>query len=120
MRYAEPRYTKDVDFWVAIDVQNSESVYRALAEFGAPLEGLTPVDFRNVENFYRMGRPPMRVDIMLSIPGLDFEEAWLSRDCLSIWNLSVPFISKDDLVTSKRASGRPQDLLDLQALTETE
>src|SRR5437879_11093311 len=79
MKYTEPRYTKDLDLWIAIDAQNASAVFRALKRFGAPLAGLTEKDFSEEGYFYQMGRPPMRVDIMMSIPGITFDEAWPNR-----------------------------------------
>ena len=85
-------------------------------EFGAPLAGLTPEDFMQSGYYYQMGNPPLRVDIMMSIPGIDFESAWERRTLFRLDSLSVPFISREDLIRSKRAAGRPQDLNDLSLL----
>ena len=79
MKYSEPRYTKDLDLWIATDPENANSVYVALKEFGAPLANLTANDFTQKDYFYQMGRPPLRVDIMMSIPGVEFEVAWKNR-----------------------------------------
>ena len=76
MKYSEPRFTKDLDIFIATDQDNANNVYAALKEFGAPLENLTPDDFAHKDYFYQMGRPPLRVDIMMSIPGIEFDEAW--------------------------------------------
>ena len=76
MKYSEPRFTKDLDVWIATDPENANSVYVALKEFGAPLENLTANDFTQKDYFYQMGMPPLRVDIMMSIPGVEFEAAW--------------------------------------------
>lgn len=120
MEYAEPRYTKDLDLFIATDSENAERVFRALSEFGAPLKGLGPDDFTDPEAFYKMGSPPLRVDVLMSIPGIDFEEAWRDRRMASIFGTEVPLISKQHLIASKRASGRPSDLLDLASLEESE
>lgn len=116
MRYTEPRFTKDLDIWVATDEANAAAVFRALKEFGAPLEGLTVHDFTQQEYFYQMGKAPFRMDVMMSIPGVKFESAWASRETMVIQGQSVPFISRADLIRSKVASGRPQDLLDVDNL----
>ena len=120
MKYSEPRFTKDLDVWIATDPANANSVYLALKEFGAPLENLTPDDFTQMEYFYQMGRPPLRVDIMMSIPGVDFEGAWENREVVELDGLEIPFISRSDLILTKEASGRPQDKIDLQKLKEAE
>ena len=120
MKYSEPRFTKDLDLWISTDPTNARSVYVALKEFGAPLENLTAEDFTQKEYFYQMGRPPLRVDIMMSIPGVEFERAWQNREVVELEGLEIPFISRSDLILAKKASGSPQDKIDLQKLKEAE
>jgi hypothetical protein len=116
MRYSEPRFTKDLDLLIAADPDNAARVYAALVEFGAPLKNLTAKDFEAEGFFYQMGRAPVRVDVLMSVPGVRFAEAWPRRDEVMLSGVGVPFISKADLIRAKRAAGRPQDLLDLDAL----
>jgi hypothetical protein len=116
MKYTEPRFTKDLDLWIAVDAANAKAVYTALKEFGAPLTGLTATDFQEEGQVYQMGRSPLRVDVLMSIDGLTFENAWPNRVETDIAGVKVPFISKSDLIVAKRAAGRDQDLLDLQNL----
>jgi hypothetical protein len=120
MKYTEPRYTKDLDLWVATDRANAEKVFTALNAFGAPLAGLSPEDFTKEGYFYQMGKPPFRLDIMMSIPGVDFEPAWDNRVEVDFEGLKVPFISRADLIRAKRAGGRPQDLIDAENLERAE
>jgi hypothetical protein len=120
VQYAEPRYTKDLDLWISADAANSQAVYRALREFGAPLAGMTDADFAQEGYFYQMGVPPVRVDILMGVPGVGFDEAWPRRLEVDFDGLIVPFISRQDLIAAKRASGRPQDLLDVELLTHPE
>ena len=120
MRYTEPRFTKDLDLWIATDPENANSVYVALKEFGAPLANLTADDFTHQDYFYQMGIPPLRVDIMMSIPGVEFEEAWKNREVVELDKLKIPFISRSDLIRAKEASGRPQDKIDIDRLKEAE
>ena len=120
IKYAEPRYTKDIDLWVKADKDNAAAVYKALRTFGAPLTGLTEDDFSHEGYFYQMGVAPVRVDLLMSIPGLEFEQAWDRRVMVDFDGIMVPFISKQDLIKSKKASGRPQDLIDAQLLIETD
>lgn len=117
IQYTEPRYTKDLDLWISTDKTNAAAVYQALRSFGAPLTGLTEEDFGEEGYFYQMGIPPVRVDLLMGIPGLEFELAWGNRIEVDFDGLLVNFISKDDLITSKKASGRPQDLLDVENLS---
>ena len=119
IKYAEPRYTKDLDLWVKPDTDNAQAVFSALRLFGAPLSGLTVEDFAHEGHFYQMGVAPVRVDILMSIPGLDFDEAWEQRAEVDFEGVLVPFIAKRHLIISKRAAGRPQDLLDADALEQS-
>ena len=75
IQHAEPRFTKDLDLWISTDASNAASVHKALKEFGAPLANLTESDFAEEGYFYQMGVPPVRVDILMGIPGLRFEDA---------------------------------------------
>lgn len=116
IHYGEPRFTKDLDIWTGTDPANAAAVFGALKSFGAPLSGLTQADFSEEGYFYQMGIPPMRVDILMGIPGVDFESAWQRRNELDYSGLKVAFISKEDLIASKQASGRPQDIIDADLL----
>jgi len=118
IQYAEPRYTKDLDVWVSTDISNAQAVYHALREFGAPLTDLSEADFAEEGYFYQMGVPPMRVDILMGIPGIEFEDAWKKKEEIDFDGLVVSFISREDLITAKRASGRPQDLIDADMLAD--
>ncbi|MBV9867357.1 MAG: hypothetical protein JO316_18525 [Abitibacteriaceae bacterium] len=120
IKYAEPRYTKDLDLWVKAEPANAQAVFTALRAFGAPLTNLTPEDFVHEGYFYQMGVPPVRVDILMSVSGLDFDEAWAQREIVNFDGILLPFISKGHLIISKRASGRPQDLIDADLLEQTE
>ncbi len=116
MRYAEPRFTKDLDLFILASKENAQAIFKALKEFGAPLNELSPKDFSEEGYFYQMGKPPLRVDILMSIPGIKFEPAWENREILKTTEMEINFISKEDLMKAKKASGRPQDLLDLENL----
>ncbi len=116
MKYTEPRFTKDLDLWIATDPANAEAVFAALKEFGAPLKDLTPTDFTQEGYFYQMGNPPFRLDIMMSLPGVTFETAWGNREEAQVEGLTISFISKADLIKTKEASARDQDLLDVKKL----
>ena len=120
MKYTEPRFTKDLDLWISTDEENSKAVFSALKEFGAPLKGLTPHDFTERGYFYQMGNPPFRLDIMMSIPGVEFETAWEHREEVLLEGLTIPFISRADLIRAKDAGGRAQDLLDAENLRKAE
>lgn len=117
--HAEPRATKDLDVLIGRSAENSKALFAALAEFGAPLEGLTHKDFMEPGAFFRMGTPPVMVDILSSIRGVDFDQAWQRRVEFPVDSgLNAAFISRDDLLAAKLAAGRPQDLADAAALDE--
>jgi predicted nucleotidyltransferase len=120
IQYGEPRFTKDLDLWIQTAIDNADAVYRSLKSFGAPLANLTKADFAEESYYYQMGVPPVRVDIFMGIPGGDFDRAWAARNEVDFDGLIVPFISKEDLIAVKRASGRPQDLIDIENLTQGE
>src|SRR5258707_12857891 len=77
--YAQPRGTKDMDLLVGPDQENARALHAALAEFGAPLDGISAEDFTVPGTFFRMGTPPLMVDILPAIQGVDFEGAWERR-----------------------------------------
>ena len=114
--HLEPRATKDLDLFIRADDENSEAIFNALAEFGAPLEGIGPADFRD-GTVFQIGQPPERIDILQRIDGINFDEAWEHRIVGEIdGEVSAAVISKEDLIRNKLASGREQDLLDARKL----
>lgn len=112
MLYTEPRYTNDLDVWVQANPENAAKVWRALVEFGAPLAGLDPDDFAHEGFFYQIGQPPVRVDILMSIDGVTFEEAWPKRTQSHLGAQPAWFISREDLLQNKRTTRRHIDLHD--------
>jgi hypothetical protein len=115
--HAQPRATKDLDILIKADAANAAAVYAALAEFGAPLGELTPKEFIEKGKFYRMGHPPLMIDILPEISGVDFDAAWEKRVEVEIdAGLQVPFIDAESLIAAKLASGRLEDLADVEAL----
>ena len=116
MLYTEPRYTKDLDVWVEADEENALRVFKGLHQFGAPLSGLSPADFANAGFFYQIGVPPVRVDILMSIDGVTFAEAWPNRVQSRLGNQDTWFIGRAELIKNKRAVGRHIDLHDADLL----
>lgn len=114
--YAEPRYTKDLDIWIEASNENALRVFKSLQEFGAPLANLKPADFAAKDSFYQMGRPPVRIDILMSINGVEFEKAWTGRNVIRLFDEKVNLISLDDLIAAKKSAGRPQDIVDVESL----
>ena len=118
MLYTEPRFTKDLDIWIDATEENAARVFKALAQFGAPLSGLTAADFAEEGFFYQLGRPPARIDILMSIDGLNFAEAWANRQESTFSGQKAWFIGRSDLIKNKRASARHIDLHDAELLEE--
>jgi hypothetical protein len=116
--YGVARLTKDLDIFIRADEANSEAVYAALAEFGAPLTSLTPSDFRdNPNTVVQFGVPPNRIDILQSALGVTFEQAWANRVDISIDDTVIAhYLSFDDLIRNKEEVGRPGDLADVYEL----
>ncbi len=113
-----PRATADIDIWVRPTEDNAQRVWAALQNFGAPLSTVTPVDFCTPEIVYQMGVAPQRIDILTSISGVDFDDAWPDRLIVRIDGLSVPVIGLRQLHTNKLASGRDKDQQDATILKE--
>ncbi len=100
IQYAEPRFTKDLDILIATTPENATAVFKSLVEFGAPLQNLTEADFAQEGYFYQMGSPPIRIDILMDIPGVNFAEAWERRLDVTYDDVTVSFISKQDLIAA--------------------
>ncbi len=77
--HAQPRATKDLDIFIRPDAENARAIYNALAKFGAPLEGVTPEDFLDRDGFFRMGHAPVMIEVLPSITGVEFDDAWSKR-----------------------------------------
>jgi predicted nucleotidyltransferase len=119
--YAEPRSTKDIDIFIRADRLNSESVFSALTDFGALLVGLSPADFRDYPtSVFQIGHSPVRADILQSIDGVGFDEAWRDRTDLMLDGIPVHLISSQHLIRNKLKSGRLQDLADVEAIRDAD
>ena len=119
--HAQPRATKDLDLLIQADPTNAESAYAALRSFGAPLESIAMEDFADPRKFVRFGHPPVAVDILSGIEGVDFDAAWDRRVEATIDPMTgqqAYFISREDLIASKLASGRLRDLADVEEIRE--
>ncbi len=113
-----PRLTKDLDIFIRSSELNSEAVFRALAQFGAPIQEYAPADFRDhPKSIFQFGIQPNRIDLLQSIGSLDFEQAWQRRVVKPVDDhVSAPFISAEDLIQNKLETGRLQDLADAEQL----
>lgn len=111
-----PRYTKDLDVWIEMSAENAVRMVQALEQFGFESLGLQAADFLVPDQIIQLGYPPNRIDLITTPPGVDFETCYASRVEQVIDGVTVNFIDLDNLKKSKRASGRLQDLADLENL----
>jgi hypothetical protein len=114
--HGRPRATGDLDIWVRPTPENAARVWAALVAFGAPLHELTLQDLVADDVVFQIGLAPNRIDLLTTIGGVTFDEAWPRRTTVALWGQSVPVIGREDLIRSKQASGRPRDLADLAEL----
>lgn len=114
--HSEPRATGDLDLWVEPETTNAQRVYQALAKFGAPLDDLSVADLCSENLVFQIGVPPRRIDILTSITGVTFSQAWPSRIAGHYGGVPFFLIGIKELIINKQALGRPKDLLDLDAL----
>lgn len=114
--HGHPRATGDLDIWIRPTSENAQRVWRALVDFGAPLRELQLEDLATPEIVFQIGIAPARIDILTSISGLTFEDAWLRRTVIEVESRPLPFLAREDLIRNKRAVGRPRDLADIDDL----
>ena len=114
--HARPRTTKDIDIWVEPTPDNVQRLLEALDDFGFGSLGLKADDFLEPNRFVQLGYPPRRVDLITSLKGVNFEEAWKGRVEDSIGDVKVCILGIPDLIRNKRAVGRPQDQADVAVL----
>jgi hypothetical protein len=115
--HGHPRYTKDLDVWIWMDKTNSENLIAALKEFGFGTLKLTAEDFLQAGRIIQLGFPPNRIDLMTSPKGVDFETSYALRNVVDIEGLKINFIDITNLKKNKKATGRLQDLADLENLS---
>lgn len=111
-----PRFTEDIDFFVRISPENARRIEAALTEFGFGAVGITAADFLELEQVIQLGRAPQRIDLLTSISGVTWGEAWNGRQEVELGGHRVWAMGRDGLIRNKRASGRPQDLADVARL----
>jgi hypothetical protein len=116
--HARPRATGDLDVWVEPTPENAVRVHAALRAFGAPLADLSVEDLSRPELVYQIGVVPRRIDILTTLTGITFSEAWQTRVVGPFGDTSCAFLGRAQLIQNKRALGRPRDLADLEALGE--
>jgi len=115
--YAEPRYTKDIDIFVERTRENAKQIISAIADFWGEESELKVDDLLEKDKIIQLGYAPIRIDIVTSIEGVEFAQAWKNRVKAAYGDIEVFFISLDDLINNKRASGRERDMLDAKYLS---
>jgi predicted nucleotidyltransferase len=113
-----PRYTKDIDIWVYLDRENAEKLLKVLADFGFGSLNLKIEDFLDPEQVIQLGYPPNRIDLLTDLKGVDFKNCYSSKVEVEIEGTQVNFINLEHLKKNKHATGRHQDLADLENLNE--
>ena len=113
-----PRSTMAIDLWVMPDPENALLLMRALEIFGAPLGDITQDDLQKEDLIFQIGVAPRRIDILSSIDGLKFSDAFARSQLINIEGIPVHVLSLQDLITNKRATGRTKDLADAEFLEE--
>ena len=116
--YGYPRATGDFDIWIEASLDNSRKIYKSLSEFGSPLSDIAKDTFTKKGIIFQIGVAPRRIDIITHIDGVDFQEAYQSKENIEIEKLSIPFISKENLIKNKQSTGREKDKLDVNYLKE--
>ncbi|HKX45823.1 MAG TPA: hypothetical protein VJP77_03920 [Planctomycetota bacterium] len=114
--YGHSRSTGDMDIWVNPTPENAARTWRALARFGAPVADLTPEDLATPGMVFQIGVAPNRIDVLTSIEGVTFGEAWPNRHAVRYGPVELAVLGRTDLARNKRAAGRPKDLADLDWL----
>jgi hypothetical protein len=110
------RATGDIDLWIRQTRENVQRAYRALVKFGAPMSVVSVDDLLEPGTGFMMGLPPNRIDILTSIDGVEFDEAWEARVVASVDEYAIPTMSLEHLLKNKLTSGRPKDLYDIEEL----
>ena len=114
--HGHPRYTKDIDIWIEMSPENADNLLKALEQFGFGSLGLKPEDFLEPNQIIQLGYPPNRIDLLTTIDGVNFENCYPLKLEIVIDNIVANFIDLDNLKKNKTASGRLQDLADLENL----
>ncbi len=115
--HGNPRYTKDLDIWIALSPENASHIVEALNLFGLKSLGLTAADFLEPDTIIQLGYPPNRIDLLTTLSGVDFDNCYAARVQVEIDNTWVNFIDLDNLLINKRATGRTQDMADAEKLS---
>lgn len=115
--HAFPRFTNDLDIWIETDVKNAEKILQVLHDFGFKELEVTIEDLTNPDRIIQLGYPPLRIDLLTDIDGVDFSTAWGNKDSSSYGKQKINIINRELFIRNKLASGRQKDKEDLEKLT---
>lgn len=115
-KHTEPRYTKDLDVWINRSKENAELLLTALRVYGAPIADISVDDLIQDDTFFQIGVEPVRIDIIMDLKAMKFNDCWLRRVVADVEGVSINFISISDLIENKEKTARPQDLIDAKHL----
>ena len=118
IHYTQPRFTKDLDIWLEPAPENAGAVARAFRRFGLPLIESREADLAVPGTRFMAGVPPNAIDFITTCSNLEFSSCWNAREVVSIGGMSVPYLSREDLIEAKEFLSREQDVLDLRLLRE--
>lgn len=116
MAHGQPRYTEDFDIWIKPSDVNAEKMMVVLKEFGFVLKELSKEDFEVEDMVVQLGYPPLRIDLMGSISGVTFDEAFPHKILRKIGQIEMNFIGLNELVRNKETTGRKKDIVDAEQL----
>jgi predicted nucleotidyltransferase len=114
--HGKPRHTGDLDIWINTTEDNAEKLVHAIKEFGLSGLGLTKSDFMQEGYVTQIGYPPLRIDILNSIDGVQFETAFLNKLLVDVNGIEIKYIGLRDFIDNKNASGRSQDIADVKEI----
>lgn len=114
--HAYPRFTNDLDIWIDKDVENAENILQVLKDFGFQELEITNEDLTNPDRIIQLGYPPLRIDLLTDIDGVDFSTAWENKDSSNYGKQKINIINRELFIRNKLASGRQQDKEDLEKL----
>ena len=114
--HAFPRFTNDLDIWIDTDVENAEKILQVLNDFGFQGLEITNEDLTNPDRIIQLGYPPLRIDLLTNIDGVDFSTAWENKDTTNYGKQKINIINRELFIRNKLASGRQKDKEDLEKL----
>jgi hypothetical protein len=118
--YGSPRSTGDIDVWIKVDAENAKRIVKTLDAFGLASLGYKESDFLDRNMIVQLGVPPVRIDIIMGISGVEFEEAYRNKVTVKKEGVRIDYISRNDFIKNKKASGRLKDLADIESISKME